>query len=800
MAYNLSKRDIDNPVNQNIKIDGYSISNMDFKTLSKFIHSKDNFTMNLYAICLKKNGRFAEFYFKKTLNYSQIETIARNTTLVQIPFNILRYKKLRDKLRIMDTNFIRNINYENYDLSKHSLVLTFSNLKQDNLKLFVSQFIHKYRLEDYIRLQIMNDYYGITPNHFMIDKMNFILKTMAGSNYWTNPDNCKLNMTVAFTNRNFDFSCLQKLADLDIKKILNEMTKPEQHDYLSYIYDKKKYIDISSSIREKGYSLYNISRIKCDIDKHSLAQLFKSSPQYFSDLTYLMSNRVYSHYIFNNKYILQDLIQWKNKSKLFSFLKYAFLSYYTEETICKSKIDVNDRFVFDIDTASKLPDLSTKEIDYVPFFDNIKYSPYFVLPISKETIDNENIVGCMTHSKICTFDQYKHRMKVFLTGDNIDPFENFEHWDNFAITGSINAAIIPLDNPLYINTKETGNKKLLNFFDSYYKNSDVDIMCNETDWLSYINKTLDLAKRISINLSNNSTTEFNKTACIIVNENFVKKYIVPTTSKTYLEICLNITEPEIKQLFYEWYVKYQLLENEKHITSSIWMNPDYNSLFEVIPLKNVNILIKKSNDDWKKINMNHKPINYNNDYNFKFPDDNMLCSVNINLKTHIYNTKLKHKLEVFRCKCKNFFGLIHRFHLPCVRAYYQKDNVYMLPSAITAYKTGINMDYKYFAGSRDPIEIINKYRFRGYTTVLNKREIVHFLDYSLKVEKWKNMYNIKTITGCKKILGYLNPNHHFYKTSTSANKNLPKHKFYTMPYHRDIFNSDGFIKQMNLEE
>ena len=54
--------------------------------------------------------------------------------------------------------------------------------------------------------------------------------------------------------------------------------------------------------------------------------------------------------------------------------------------------------------------------------------------------------------------------------------------------------------------------------------------------------------------------------------------------------------------------------------------------------------------------------------------------------------------------------------------------------------TLLNIDYKYFAGSKDPIEIINKYRMRGYTTLLNDSEKIRFVSYSNKVEKWNNLY------------------------------------------------------------
>jgi hypothetical protein len=75
-----------------------------------------------------------------------------------------------------------------------------------------------------------------------------------------------------------------------------------------------------------------------------------------------------------------------------------------------------------------------------------------------------------------------------------------------------------------------------------------------------------------------------------------------------------------------------------------------------------------------------------------------------------------------------------------VRGFYNGTDVKMLPSCISAAMTLINIDYKYFAGSKDPIEIINKYRMRGYTTLLNDSERIRLVSYSNKVEKWDKLY------------------------------------------------------------
>ncbi len=86
---------------------------------------------------------------------------------------------------------------------------------------------------------------------------------------------------------------------------------------------------------------------------------------------------------------------------------------------------------------------------------------------------------------------------------------------------------------------------------------------------------------------------------------------------------------------------------------------------------------------------------------------------------------------------------VANFHMPCVRAYYNGDNVYMTPSFVSAHMTFMNIDYKYFAGSKDPINIINKYRMRGFGCWLNKSELETYIKYNYEVPFWNNMFNIK---------------------------------------------------------
>ena len=86
----------------------------------------------------------------------------------------------------------------------------------------------------------------------------------------------------------------------------------------------------------------------------------------------------------------------------------------------------------------------------------------------------------------------------------------------------------------------------------------------------------------------------------------------------------------------------------------------------------------------------------------------------------------------------------------------------MTPSCISAHLTYMNIDYKYFAGSRDPIDIINKYRMRGFGTWLNENEKKILLKYSKHNIFWNNLYNISDQSNQSNVNGFFTHNHKLY--------------------------------------
>ena len=255
---------------------------------------------------------------------------------------------------------------------------------------------------------------------------------------------------------------------------------------------------------------------------------------------------------------------------------------------------------------------------------------------------------------------------------------------------------------------------------------------------------------------------------------------------SYEFILTNLDNPDVKLLFYNFYIQYKINENKKYFKSNEWKNNKYNIIFDIVPIENIRIIFGRTKLDWKNYWENQKKSeseidefennpdkifdiktedNMNDEENKDY-EDNILFKCHENIKYKIQSSFLNHELEIFKIRWDSFIGTVSNFHLPCVRGYYDGKQVYLLPSCITAANTLINLDYKYFAGSRDPIEIINKYRNRGYSIILNDNEKIRLTSYSLKVEKWKTLYdnpNIQNQTSINKLFGYLPVNSNFFQ-------------------------------------
>ncbi len=157
--------------------------------------------------------------------------------------------------------------------------------------------------------------------------------------------------------------------------------------------------------------------------------------------------------VINNEEILDRMQPYIYKfAELFEYLfGYAWLRFYLEESIKKTWVKTTDMFIFDINTASKLPVFRLDQ-------ENPNKNPYMPIMISKNSlIPLENIGGVEVNyntfnpsHRICNLKEFKYRMNIFTTYDSTnDLFDGIDFKKNkMAICGSIMAACIQYSQPL----------------------------------------------------------------------------------------------------------------------------------------------------------------------------------------------------------------------------------------------------------------------------------------------------------------------------------------------------------------
>ena len=657
---------------------------------------------------------------------------------------------------IIDYDYLKYINTD-IELQQKEIIITLWGFKKDIIKLYIEQYNPNITLERYLLLKKLNTYFNADNGITDFYRSNYLIN-LDSSNYWVIYNNCKKTITLQFMNRDFK-SQIKNIKNKELKDKLLEIENQDD-DYLLFMRRDQLYIDISNSINNKGYNKYIIS----DTSKYSKENITNLITNITNEreLYYLVSNLMVSkdlcHLILNNKDVLQILNSNKYFKKKFdkdtTFIKkylsmikyclsYAWIAFYMEESIKKTFIKEDDRFIFDIHTANLLP--------YFPFISTQpKTSPYFSFLVSDEIADMENnnlTFGCVSMKDrileygIIDLKKFKDRLEIFcnINYQYLNIFNNV-NWSNIAISGSVIAACLPRINPLMYYFDNNNNKEDIIFeeyINEYYKNSDLDIMCNHESLIDYIKTVYELYETIKTNINNINEHVITKiiqlkSIVVYVSDNFINKKL-RSDEFSYEYIIDNFnSNQEIKKIIYNEYICYHFNEMSTYVNNYIFKDDKFNNFFE--PVDIVNIKIYKSDRQEKE---EEKDIYFYKNIKYKI------------LKNEI----LRRDIEIFKIKYKEFFSSVSKFHLPCVRAYYTNNNVYILPSCITAMMTFINIDYKYFAGTNNPYDIINKYRSRGFATLLNDTEKINNIQHIVKYTQNNQGVNIINIRSVNKIYG-----------------------------------------------
>jgi hypothetical protein len=236
------------------------------------------------------------------------------------------------------------------------------------------------------------------------------------------------------------------------------------------------------------------------------------------------------------------------------------------------------------------------------------------------------------------------------------------------------------------------------------------------------------------------------------------------------DVIKRVNDLEIKDFFYEVYLKYKM-DAKRKLRDKRNKNDLYNAYFKMSDMDDMNI--KFVDYEIEKEKHNHGEDDYALYYNDIVDDDKkvsyskniMVLKICENMKFKLKAPELLHTIEVFRISGNNYISAVAQFHLPCVRSFYDGTNVLLTTSCITAMMTGINIEYKYFAGVRDPIEILMKYQSRGFGTILNENERYHMAYYCSNIDVNNGYYktDIKNKENIDKLFGPKSLNDEIYK-------------------------------------
>lgn len=783
----------------------------------------------LYILCLdndtvmdENNMNRVKLFYDAETDQSELLKQTKLISLVRAPFSIVNINSIRNGLLSVAGSVLKNYNHHGYELAANELVFLMLETKEMYVTDWLKTYESEKNLDKFIQHKIFAGYYNIQDKNYQENLLD-LLNRIADFRYWQDERNCHLSINNAFDDRKFNLKVMQKwkLPNEDIEKELQKLLQnfkeegakiknpaypPEITEKTKTVEEKicedktaennivnmNKYVDATK--KDENSSFYEIVKPEnLVIDQQEIHELLSGNALTEKERYYLICNLLvsknYCHYVLNDVQIMKHNTEIFQKYKpVFNYLMgYAWISLYMEECIRKTRICESDRFVFDINTAAQLP--------VYPFMESEPHlNPYFCLLTSRKLANmTQNINGVKQtfdyQNGIVDLSEFQRRLNVFINGKSDTDILAGANWDHMAITGGCMAAIMPKTNPLMMLFKKNPDPKvditdqeLDRFYQEYYAKSDVDIACNFSNILDFIDHVKNLKSVISKNI-NVAESEIgihpNKTLAIYINDKILKEKCdrgeIPFT---YEYILNNRNRRRVKFYFYNLYLERKIKSNSSNekILAEKLDHDEYFELIDYCKLKKSTIIVNnisfESNVDESKTpesNSGIEMVYYMTHENSESKESDIFIKFSENLRYKIISKHLKHPFEVFRISEKEYFSAVARFHLPCVRSYYNGKTCYLLPSAITAYHTLCNVDFKYFVGSNDPINIIDKYRKRGYTTVLNKMEIQQYLSYIMASDVHRQAYFIKDTNDIKKVLGAMDITNEYFQ----PRKNIP---------------------------
>lgn len=634
-----------------------------------------------------------------------------NYILVETTKNILKKIILSTSIVSMHKDTLEKINLLRYPLEETNNVIFYPYFLYNQFKIYLSIY-EKKTITDLYNILLINKHIQDKKDTSIQQQYYQFIISM-----------CKSFDKIERLTKNREF----------VNRQFFQANKYHNNGYLSFMGNKNKSVlDIHNNFKELKQQL-NFILHRLNYDNKILI------------IGYLLISKDYCHLIINNINLLKKYKCIFNQyTYLFRYLLgFTWSQLYIKEMNKKKDMTRDDIFIFDINTANNLINFpnSTSCINFNPYnciMINNKFLNSNIYSLNYYSISN-NIFSAFEMTPIGNINQFKVNFNIFTTSNpNTNLFQdiNFKK-NNIAITGSAVCACIAHFHPLMCLFNNYNDETSIKnrYYNEYYANADIDVMIKTKDFKEFINTVKKVYEQIKKNIINIYKPEASSENIKLICEKVVYHFLYEeemveilnnynsknNTIYDFKDVLQNIDSEYVQNIFKDSYEK-ALIQYKKEKEDEIIDEEFIKNNPEYLELDNIPFKIRKVQ---------------------KFKDITM-DKIKISFKYKIKSQFLNHNIELFNVTTIDFFGVVQTFHLPCVRAYFDDNNVYMTPSCISAHLTRMNLDYKYFAGTSHPCEIINKYRMRGFGIYLNTEEQDVLFNYSKNNTFWNNLYNLNS--------------------------------------------------------
>ena len=723
----------------------------------------------VFVICMRDNyvnsPELFNYSYSRIIDKSLATTIASNYVFIKASLKLLNENYYKRCANVVGRELLSTLyNFRDSSLENEEIIIPMFELTESAARMNLSLYDNQYGITDVKKFLSLTQFYN-KKNHKNVTKhLSEHIANLRESQFWSNQRNCNINMTDKFKRRGFVTRDIKQKSNAnkvleEIKtsdKLLNSLSKKNDVGTNYVHFDNEQlqtdpYIDLHTVLKTSKNRTYYIDDLsKLELSKDEVTEIFmnlETEKEMYNFFNTLAVSKEYCHTVVNNKEILIKMKPLFNKYlpvyKL--IFGYAWLSFVLEEYIMKSKSTIDSRFVFDLDTATHLP-------NFPYIFEDVHQNPYIVSPIDQNVLNassNAMSLFCIDDYDgygVCDQETFRTRINLITTGNpNTNILDGID-WNVFAITGSSITACVQKKSPLFLNVEKklNINEDTLMFFNSYYNESDLDLMCNEPSIFGFTEKTNLAIKQIKKNVGDEDVTvDAIKSLYICLSKHFFSEKHEEInealgTSYSVDQLIEHVDSVEFKEYLYPLYVINKQKSNSSFRKSGKQINEYMQHFMNFSSSADIKLEIIQGSYEGNTFDSDISI--FINDFRTK---DNQVDSKNNHLvlkicegvKFKISSKKIRKPIELFRCKSNDFFGVVGKFHLPCVRSYHQNNKVFLMPTEFTSMSTGINLDYRYFVGVKNQFDILNKYIQRGYGTFLSPQELKEMKLYN-KNEKF----------------------------------------------------------------